>query len=476
MSISQIFAILKARWIVLLSVFFGVVAIAIVANMLLPKKYTSTAQLLIDVKSPDPVVGMVLPAMMSPSYMATQVDLISSERVAIQVIRRLKMNESSQMQKQWREATNGVGSFESWLAGILGKSLAVKPSRESNVINVSYESADPTFAAALANAYAESYIDTTADLRTDPARRFTAIFDGLSNRMRERLEKAQARLSDYQKAHGLIATDERLDIENARLLDLSQQVTLLEGVQTESGNREVQAKRSADNSSDVLNSQVVAALKADLARLEAKAEEYESRLGDAHPQVIEIRANMAMMRKRINDETRKVTASVGMTNTVNEARLARARAALEAQRNKVLQMRQNRDEASVLLRDVDNLQKAYDVTQARSTQASMESQTTQTNVSIVQVATPSPSPSSPKVLINMALGIVGGLLLALTAVMLIELNDRRVRTTDDVLIELNLPLVGVLLKSADAPSGLMGRKARSWLLQSSPAALAGPST
>ena len=87
----------------------------------MPKKYTSSAQLLIDVKSPDPVIGMVLPAMMTPSYMATQVDLISSERVAIQVIRRLKMNESASMQKQWRDSTDGVGSFESWLAGILSK-------------------------------------------------------------------------------------------------------------------------------------------------------------------------------------------------------------------------------------------------------------------------------------------------------------------------------------------------------------------
>ncbi len=474
MSISQIFAILKARWVVLLSVFFTVVAIAALACVLLPKKYTSSAQVLIDVKSPDPMIGMVLPAMMSPSYMATQVDLLSSERVAIQVIRRLKMADNPGMQAQWREATKGVGSFESWLAGILAKNLTVKPARESNVITVSYESTDPQFAAALANGYAESFIDTTADLRTDPARRFNAIFDGLASRMRERLEKAQSRLSDFQKEKGLIATDERLDIENGRLLDLSQQVTLLEGIQSESGNREIQAKRAVDSSADVLSNQVVGALTADLARLEAKAEELESRLGDAHPQVIETRANMKVLRKRLAEETKKVTSSVGFSNNVNEARLARARTALEAQRAKVLQMRANRDAASVLLRDVDNLQKAYDAAQARAVQAGMESQTTQTNVSIVQVASPSPSASSPKILINMGLGIVGGMILALTAALLIELNDRRIRTTDDVLIELNLPLVGVLLKSADAPSGLLGRKARPWLLQSSPNAIAGP--
>jgi succinoglycan biosynthesis transport protein ExoP len=77
MSISQIFAILKARWVVLLSVFVVVVAMAVSACVLLPKRYTSSAQVLIDVKSPDPMIGMVLPAMTSPSYMATQVDLLS---------------------------------------------------------------------------------------------------------------------------------------------------------------------------------------------------------------------------------------------------------------------------------------------------------------------------------------------------------------------------------------------------------------
>lgn len=473
MSISQIYAILKARWVVLFSVFLSVVIIAVLACVLMPKKYTSSAQVLIDVKSPDPMIGMVLPAMMSPSYMATQVDLLSSERVAIQMIRRLKLADNPGMQKQWREATEGVGTLESWLAGILGKNLTIKPARESNIITVSYESTDAQFAAALANGYSESFIDTTADLRTDPARRFNAIFEGLATRMRERLETAQARLSDYQKDKGLIATDERLDIENGRLLDLSQQVTMLEGVQSESGNREIQAKRAVDSSIDVLSNQVVASLTANLAQLEAKSEEQQSQLGDAHPQVIETRANIRVLRKRIAEETRKVTSSVGFTNNVNEARLARARAALEAQRAKVLQMRANRDGAQVLLRDVDNLQKAYDAAQGRAVQAGMESQTTQTNVSIVQVASPSPSASSPKILIIMGLGIVGGMILALTGVLLIELNDRRVRTTDDVLIELNLPLVGVLLKSADASSGLLGRKSRPWLLQSSPNAISG---
>ena len=465
MSISQILAILRARWVVMVSVLFGTILIAVAVNVLLPKKYTSTASLLLDVKSPDPVNGMISPAMMTPSYMATQVDLLTSERVAIQVIRRLRLAENPTMQKQWREASSGVGSIESWLAEILSKSLTVKPSRESNVITVSYEAIDPQFAAALANAYAEGYIDVTVSLKTDPARQYNSIFDGLATRMRERLEKAQARLSAYQQEKGLIATDERFDIESARLASLSQELTLLEGLQNDSGNRQIQANRDSDRVSEVLNNQVVAALKADLARMESKAEELQSRFGDAHPQVIETKANIDAMRKRVSQETQRVTTSVGLNNVVNQARVAKATSSLQEQRSKVLQMRAQRDEASVMLRDVDNLQKAYDAVQARATQSGMESQTTQTNVSVIQVASASSKSSSPKTLINMLLGVFGGLILSITTVLLRELSDRRVRTIDDVVNELNLPLIGVLLKSSDSPSGLLGRKAQPWLMQ-----------
>lgn len=466
MSISQIIAILRARWIILVAVFASSVLLAIAANMLLPKKYTSTAALLLDVKSPDPMLGMVLPGMMTPSYMATQVDLITSERVAIQAIRRLKLHENAQMQTQWKEATGGVGSYESWLADLLNRNLTVKPSRESNVITVSYSAPDPQFAAVMTNAFAQSYIDVTAELRTDPAQKFETIFGGLSARTRERLESAQARLSAYQQEHGLIATDERMDIEVARLADLSQQVTMLESLQSESGSREVQATRAGDQVTEVLGNAVISSLKAEVARLEAKLQEYQTYRGDAHPQVVDLKANIESLRSRIRVETGRVTSSVALNNNVNASRVAQARASLEAQRAKVLKMREQRDAALVLVRDVDQLQKAYDVIQSRAIQSGMEGQSTQTNVAVVQVASPSSQPSSPRVLINLFLGVFGGAVLALTAVLLRELTDRRVRTVDDVINELNLPLIGVMLESPNAKSGLLGRKTQPWLMRS----------
>jgi succinoglycan biosynthesis transport protein ExoP len=75
----------------------------------------------------------------------------------------------------------------------------VVPARESSVIALSYRAPDPRFAAALANAFVQAYIDTALELRTDPARQYAAFFDTRSKEARDVLEKAQARLTAFQR-------------------------------------------------------------------------------------------------------------------------------------------------------------------------------------------------------------------------------------------------------------------------------------
>jgi succinoglycan biosynthesis transport protein ExoP len=152
---------------------------------------------------------------------------------------------------------------------------------------------------------------------------------------------------------------------------------------------------------------------------------------------------------------------------VSESRVSQLHRSLEEQRTKVLRLKGLRDEASVMTRDVENLQRAYDAVQGRATQARIESQTSQTNLSVVKTATPPTDASSPKTVLNMLMAIVGGTILAFLTALLLELADRRVRTVDDVLTDLKLPLVGVMLKSADERSLLMGRKIQPWLMRRS---------
>jgi chain length determinant protein EpsF len=446
MTFSQFLAILRARKWAAFLVFTLVVATAVGVSLLLPKKYTGTASIVIDAK-PDPVSVMAYPQMALPSFMATQVDILQSDRVTLKVIRDLKLAESPQIREQWLTEGEGKGTIEQWLIELLQKQLDVKPSRESNVIQVSYKAPDPKFAAGLANAFAQAYIATTLQLRVDPAKQFTNFFDTQTKDAREALERAQSKVSAFQRANGIIATDERLDVENARLNELSSQLVQLQAISAESTSRQAQAQgAAADRIQDVLTNPLIAGLKADLSRGEARLQELSSRLGDNHPQVVELKANIAELRKRVEAETGRVTGGVSVSNTINTSRVSQVRVALEEQRAKVLRMKAVRDEGQVLIREVENAQRTFETLVARFNQTSLESQTTQSFASVLSVALPPVEPSSPKVLLNTALAIFVGLLLAVGVALLLELTDRRVRAPEDVVAALGLPVLGLLPK------------------------------
>ena len=444
MTPGQCVAILKARWKGALLAFLLVVGSTIAVSLLLPRQYTATASVMIDFK-PDPVTAMMSAGLASPGFMATQVDVIQSDRVAKRVVRNLKLNENPQVRQQWLEATNGVGSFETWLSMTLQKQMEVRPSRDSNVISVSYKAPDPQFAAGMANAFVKAYLETSLALRVDPAKQYAAFFDTRVKEARESLEAAQGKFSEFQKSNGIVATDERLDVENARLNELSSQALMLQALASESGSRQTQARGlSADKLQEVLNNPLVGGLKADTARAEARLQELSARLGNRHPQVLEAEANIAALRSKVEAETRRIVGGVGVSNAIARQRDSDVRVALEAQRAQVLRMKAVRDEGAVLMRDVESAQRAFDLVVGRFNQTTLESQTTQSNVNLLNEADAPLEPSSPKILLNAAVAVLLGSLLAVGGALLVELFNRRVRSAEDLSSALGLPLIGLL--------------------------------
>ena len=446
MTFGQFLSILRARWWVVALVLGLTVATTLLVSLLLPRQYTATASVVVDFK-PDPVSAFAFGGGASPAYMATQVDIIRSERVAQRVVRNLKLNENPQVRQEWLDETGGEGNIEVWLASVFQKQMDVVPSRESSVIAISYKAPDPRFAAGLANAFAQAYIDTALELRTDPARLYSTFFENRAKEARETLEKAQSKVSVFQKQAGIIATDERLDVETARLNELSSQATMMQALLAESASRQAQAQGGqGDRMQEVLNNANVSQLKADISRAEAQLQQLATRLGDKHPQVEEAKASLAELRSRLDAETRKVTGSVTVSANINRQRLAEVQRALQAQRDKVLKMKAVRDEGLVLLRDVENAQRSYDALLQRFTQTSLEGQTTQSNINLLTQATPPLEPSSPRLLLNTLLSIFLGTLLAVGTALVLELKDRRVRNVDDVVEALGLPVLGLMPK------------------------------
>ena len=453
MTLQQFLLILRARWKIALLAFALTVATTVVVSMLLPKQYTASAAVVVDVRSPDPVSGLMLQGMMAPGYMATQVDIINSDRVAQAVVKGLGMENSPAIQAQWREATQGKGQLRDWLASLLQKSLDVKPSRESNVISINYTGADPDFAAAVANAFAQAYIDVNLDLRVAPARQYATFFDEQTKTAREKLEKAQQALSDYQQQNGITSTDERLDFETAKLNETSSQLTGVQGQTTDS-----QSKRSstkADTLAEVMQSPLVNGLKADIARLEAKLTESKVNLGANHPQIQRSESELAALRAQLDAETRKITSSIETTYQVSKQREAQLQGALATQKARVLVLNKQRDELNVLRRDIESAQRAFEIVSQRASQTNIESQTNQTNIAVLNPASAPPAPSKPRVLINVLVSVFLGTLLGVGLALLLELMNRRVRSTEDLVEALELPVLGAI----SSASGMFKRTA-----------------
>lgn len=463
MTFRQLLSVLRARWRAAILILGLTVALTLGVSLVLPKQYTASSSIVIDFK-PDPISAVMFGGMASPAFVATQVDIIRSERVAQRVVRNLKLAENPQVRQQWLDDTGGEGTVEQWLSSVFARQMDVLPSRESSVISISYQAPDPRFAAALANAFTQAYTQTVLELRVDPAKQYSTFFDARAKDALDTLQKAQNRLSEFQKSNNIVASDERFDIESSRLSELSSQLVALQALASESLSRQTQANSTrGDRLQEVLNNPIVGQLKADINRGEARLQELNTRYGENHPQVVETRANLAELRKRLDAETRKVTGGVGVTNTINRQRESSVRAALDEQRAKVLRMKAVRDQGMVIMREVDAAQRAYEAVQVRLNQTNLEGQSTQSNVNVLMQAEPPWKPSSPRLLLNTALAVFVGSLLAVGLALALEMSDRRVRSMDDIVAALNLPVVGLMPKPG--AGNVLGRKRLSVLHQ-----------
>ena len=437
MNFTQFLLILYARKWIILGVLLVAVTVTAVVSFLLPKEYGATTMVIIDSKSKDPVTGQLMPSQMFPGYMATQVDIIQSARVARRVVQTLKLDESPAIREQFMEATKGQGSVEQWLGNLLLAKLEVEPSRESSAISITYSGADPRFAAIIANAFAKAYIDTNLELRVAPAKETTAWFDQQIGQLRSKLDEAQQKLTAYQREKGLVESDERLDVETARMAELAGQMVSAQSAAFDASSR----VRDSGNLPEVINNPVVQNLKAQLAAVEGKLAELGRRVGPNHPELVRLQAEANSYRSQLNEEIARATRGVEATSGAARQRLSGISGAFEAQKARVLALKKQREEASLLARDVESAQRIYDAALQRYSQTQMEAESTQTDIAVLNPAVAPTEPSSPRVLLNVLLATFLGTLLGVGAGFLVELLDRRVRSGRDILAELDIPVL-----------------------------------
>lgn len=465
MEFQQFLTILWARRIIAVITLAAVVSTTLVVSLLLPKSYKAAANLVLNYKGADPVTGVTLPAQLMPGYMPTQVEIISSQKVALKVVDTLGFDRSPMVQQQFLDATNGEGNIRDWLADSLLKNLDVQPSRESSIITIGYEGNDPKFVAMLANAFAEAYIQTNLQLKVEPSKQAALWFDGQVKALREDMNKAQAKLSAYQQETGIVSVDERMDVESGRLAELSSQVVAAQSQSFDMASRQHQLSQGKrlDEQPDIMNNSMIVTMKSEVARAEAKFAELSQRLAKNHPQYQSAQAELENLRHKLQTELQNASSSMGSATNISQQRESELRGALAKQKARVLQLKQQRDQITILQRDVESAQRALELGMQRFSQTNMEGQANQTDVAILNPAIAPLKHSKPRVTMNVLIAVFAGTLLAVGLAMLAEMVDRRVRVPDDLVRGLELPLLGVLGKPRPgARSWLMNLKWRMW--------------
>lgn len=449
MDLQQFISIILSRKRIILSILITVVATTLVISLLLPKEYVSTASIMIDQGRVDPVTGSALPAHLIAGYTETQVKVIASHNAARKAVEKLKLDEDQQLQEEFAEQES-TEDIKDWIADLLLKKLDVKPSRDSNLIEIEFSAPDPQFAADVANAFIDAYVQIKIELRAKSAKSRANWFDIQVSSMRKRLESAQMALSALQKQHSIVATDDHLDLENSRLTQLSQQL-----VESQVRTGELQAKSDllastinqggdSDSLEEVLNNSLIQSLKSELAQSEAKFAELSKKVDINHPQYKQAYAEVESLRRKIQSEVNMVLRSIASGVAASKQRDKILAHAFAEQKAKVLDLKKQHNEIAVLNREVENAYKEYDAAMERAVQAHMESEIEQTDVSILNLALAPQKPAKPRVLLNIILSILLGAMLGVGLALLVELTDRRVRSVFDISEQLAIPVFAIV--------------------------------
>src|SRR5438067_5375831 len=146
MNLRQYFFMFRVRWRLAIALMLGTVAIAVPVILMLPKQYTASTSLGVETKSPDLITTLIM-----PTNLASQEEIIRSERVIRNVIAMLGFDADPQYRERWQQARGSRGRYEDWLVEELQKRLTVVPSRRGdNIITIQFRSASPAEAATVA--------------------------------------------------------------------------------------------------------------------------------------------------------------------------------------------------------------------------------------------------------------------------------------------------------------------------------------
>lgn len=340
------------------------------------------------------------------------------------------------------------GLIDAYLSG-----LTIRPQYETRMVVVSYTSRDPVLAARLANAHVQAYIQQGYDLRTRSSQTAEKFLEGQLGELEQRLEKSEAALNEYRQNRGIVAfalddkdrlVSERIADINKDLVDAQERRIALQA--------EVETIRSNDYDAlpEVVGNNLVQNLKAELSRLQGQYANLSTEYTEDYPDVSRLKAQIRQVQQHEHNEIARIAASIrGQYHTAvdRENQLSRQ---LEREKTRAMSLNNASLRDAVLAREVETNRALYRDVLERFKMLGVASEARLSNVSVVDTATAPQSPSSPKKKLSL---VLAGFLAGLGGVVfafLLDMQDRGLKTADELEQFLRLPALATVLRFSGA--------------------------
>jgi capsular exopolysaccharide synthesis family protein len=451
----------RRRW--LMAAVVGLaLGVVILHDTLTTPLYQAQATVLIEPDTPQVVnfQDVLNEGLMQDGYFQTQLQMLRSRALALRTAALLTQEKRDGFNR--RSAESGADAV---LAG-----LDILPVRATRMVSIRYKASSPTVAADVTNAHARAYIQQSLDNRFRASKEATDWLDAQLAEERKRVETSEKALQTYREQHDAVSLAAGQNIVVQKLADLNAAVTRAktDRIEKEAEYREWLAIRKAGNLDAipvVMSNPFIQQLKGDLARLQREYSELSETLGDRHPTLVAKRTEIDTAEKRLSAEVDRVIAAQRNAFQASKAQEDSLVSALEQQKAEALAQNRRGIEYAALEREAESVRQVYLNLLQRAKETSVAEDLRITNIRIVDPARVPVQPVSPRPVFDGAVGTVAGLLFAVGLVFGLEYLDDRARTPDDVLMRVQVPVLGMV------PELKAGRHAAALLQPDVPPAL-----
>ena len=436
-------AILRRRWMVLCAAMIAAIIVAAAAYLVAEPRYLATAQVALERTAEQVIdVDSVTPtADPDSAAVDTEVQALRSPELIGRVVDRLGLARDPAFNEA---AGQGASTAQpdpigrQRAIGTLLGGLTVKRDGLSYAISVSFEGHTPAQAAQIANALVDDYVSGQAGSKAQATRRAQGFLEERLQDLRTQVLGAERAVADYRAANNLFAVSEASTVTQQELSGLSTQLAQAKAenaaaqARLSAARAQVRGGRSGEELGDSLDSPVVSQLRAQRAEAAREVAALEKRYGPRHPALVQAQNQLRTADEHIAAEVKRIVANASIQASIAGQRAASLAGSVAQTQGKLA----SDNEASVRLaeleRNAESSRTLYQAFLDRYRQTVAQSGLERSDSYIVSRARVPGAPSSPNMLIYAAMAVVGGLGIGVLLVVLLQLLERGLETSDAI--------------------------------------------